>query len=186
MFRRRCWSPKNGLVTAITELKDGRLVMMLMWKVLSETTFRFRRIDFQEREAVKQGTHGVFADDSFGSAQPDCAHSGCDAGEAASAINGRQAWIELSMAPCRRPNTPLKDMQVILTDVEMPVMDGYMLTRKIKADKRFVGIPKMHSSLSSSSNQQLGKTIEWMSTCRSLNRRSYRRWRGCWPDRRRK
>jgi len=39
-------------------------------------------------------------------------------------------------------------------------MDGYMLTRKIKEDKRFVGIPVlMHSSLSSTSNQQLGKTV---------------------------
>jgi two-component system chemotaxis response regulator CheV len=42
----------------------------------------------------------------------------------------------------------------------MPEMDGYMLTRKIKADKRFTGIPVlMHSSLSSASNQQLGKTV---------------------------
>jgi two-component system chemotaxis response regulator CheV len=58
-------------------------------------------------------------------------------------------------------HTPLKEMvHVILTDVEMPEMDGYMLTRKIKGDKRFSGIPVlMHSSLSSSSNQQLGKTV---------------------------
>jgi two-component system chemotaxis response regulator CheV len=80
-----------------------------------------------------------------------------------SAINGRQAWIELSkMADyAESSNTPLKDMiQLVLTDVEMPEMDGYMLTRKIKADKRFAGIPVlMHSSLSSASNQQLGKTV---------------------------
>jgi two-component system chemotaxis response regulator CheV len=80
-----------------------------------------------------------------------------------SAINGRQAWLELSkMASyAESSNIPLKDLvQVILTDVEMPEMDGYMLTRKVKEDKRFNGIPVlMHSSLSSTSNQQLGKTV---------------------------
>ena len=57
-------------------------------------------------------------------------------------------------------HTSMKDLvQVILTDVEMPEMDGYMLTRKIKADGRFKGIPiVMHSSLSGQSNQQHGKT----------------------------
>ena len=56
---------------------------------------------------------------------------------------------------------PVGDMvQVILTDVEMPGMDGYMLTRKIKEDRRFTGIPVlMHSSLSGTSNQQLGKAV---------------------------
>jgi DNA-binding response OmpR family regulator len=51
-------------------------------------------------------------------------------------------------------------VQVILTDVEMPEMDGYLLTRSIKGDPRFNGIPVlMHSSLSSASNQQLGQSV---------------------------
>jgi two-component system chemotaxis response regulator CheV len=80
-----------------------------------------------------------------------------------SAINGRKAWDELArMADyADASHTPLKSLvQVILTDVEMPEMDGYMLTRKIKADKRFNGIPVlMHSSLSNSQNAQLGKAV---------------------------
>jgi len=51
-------------------------------------------------------------------------------------------------------------VQLVLTDVEMPEMDGYILTKNIKSDQRFAGIPVvMHSSLSSMSNQQLGKSV---------------------------
>jgi two-component system chemotaxis response regulator CheV len=51
-------------------------------------------------------------------------------------------------------------ISLVLTDVEMPEMDGYILTKKIKGDPRFVGIPViMHSSLSGMSNQQLGKSV---------------------------
>ncbi|MCX7896708.1 MAG: response regulator, partial [Rhodocyclaceae bacterium] len=51
-------------------------------------------------------------------------------------------------------------VQLVLTDVEMPEMDGYILTRNIKSDARFAGIPVlMHSSLSSMQNQQLGKSV---------------------------
>ncbi|MCP4341163.1 MAG: response regulator, partial [Desulfobulbaceae bacterium] len=46
------------------------------------------------------------------------------------------------------------------TDVEMPEMDGYVLTRRIKADQRFNGIPVvMHSSLTAEANQALGKGV---------------------------
>jgi len=51
-------------------------------------------------------------------------------------------------------------VQFILTDIEMPEMDGYVLTRKVKEDDRFKGIPViMHSSLSAESNQALGEGV---------------------------
>jgi two-component system chemotaxis response regulator CheV len=51
-------------------------------------------------------------------------------------------------------------INLILTDIEMPEMDGYMLTKQIKGDMRFAGIPViMHSSLSGMSNQKLGLSV---------------------------
>lgn len=51
-------------------------------------------------------------------------------------------------------------IKAIITDVEMPVLDGYMLTRKVKEDSRFDGIPViMHSSLSAEENVRLGEKV---------------------------
>jgi len=51
-------------------------------------------------------------------------------------------------------------VNVILVDAEMPEMDGYVLTKNIKSDKRFDGIPVvMHSSLSSEANRSMGKSV---------------------------
>ena len=47
-----------------------------------------------------------------------------------------------------------------MVDAEMPEMDGYVLTRNIKSDPRFGGIPVvMHSSLSSEANRARGARV---------------------------
>ena len=52
------------------------------------------------------------------------------------------------------------EIDMIMVDAEMPEMDGYVLTRNIKADPRFSGIPVvMHSSLSSEANRAMGKHV---------------------------
>lgn len=156
----------GGLVTAITELKDGRLVMMMdVEKVLAETS-HFDRDDLVIKSVKPLGKENrtvFFADDSSVARSQITRTLDAMRVNYVSAINGRQAWQELSkMADyADATKTPLKDIvQVILTDVEMPEMDGYMLTRNIKSDKRFNGIPVlMHSSLSNKQNEQMGKSV---------------------------
>ncbi len=156
----------GGLVTAITELKDRRLVMMMdVEKVLAETGhFGSDEMIFNAVQPLGKENRTVFFADDSSVARNQIARTLEAMGvKSISAINGRQAWLELSKLAdyADASHKPLKELvQVILTDVEMPEMDGYMLTRKIKEDKRFVGIPVlMHSSLSNSQNAQLGKSV---------------------------
>ncbi len=79
------------------------------------------------------------------------------------ALNGNEAWEKLKAIAARADQehkTVRESIGLILTDAEMPEMDGYVLTRHIKDDKRFEGIPVlMHSSLSSVANQKLGQQV---------------------------
>jgi two-component system chemotaxis response regulator CheV len=61
-------------------------------------------------------------------------------------------------ARAQQDGRPLHDtLRLILTDAEMPEMDGYVLAKNIKTDRRFEGIPVvMHSSLSSEANRTMG------------------------------
>jgi two-component system chemotaxis response regulator CheV len=155
----------GGLVTAVTELPDARLVMMLdVEKVLAETGGDEHEFAFQNIKPLnRQDLTVVFADDSsVARGQIERTLQTMDV-RYISAVNGRAAWDELQKiaAYAQSSGRQVKDVvQLILTDVEMPEMDGYILTKNIKSDPRFAGIPVlMHSSLSSGSNQQLGKSV---------------------------
>ncbi|MDP1527269.1 MAG: chemotaxis protein [Rhodocyclaceae bacterium] len=155
----------GGLVTAVTELQDNRLVMMLdVERILSETAKYDDDMVFATIQPLgKEGMTILYADDSSvarGQIEKTLNVLGI---RGISAINGRKAWDELQKIAtyAEASHRPVKEfVQLILTDVEMPEMDGYILTKNVKSDARFSGIPVlMHSSLSSTSNMQLGKSI---------------------------
>lgn len=155
-----------GLVTAVTELADKRLVMIMdVEKVLAESAgFYDDEIIFDGIEILKKENVTVlFADDSSvarNQIRRTLDHMGI---KYISTINGREAWDmlnEIAERAAAEGKKVKERLQLILTDVEMPEMDGYVLTRKIKEDPRFEGIPiVMHSSLSAEANQALGKGI---------------------------
>ena len=155
----------GGLVTAVTELPDGRLVMMMdVEKVLSETTKYDDEVVYRNIKPLNDPSLTVFfADDSVVARKQIARTLNAMHVKYVEAINGRAAWEELEKIAsyAQASGQPVSDLiSLILTDVEMPEMDGYILTKKIKTDPRFVGVPViMHSSLSGMSNQQLGKSV---------------------------
>ena len=155
----------GGLVTAVTELPDGRLVMMMdVEKVLSETTNYDEEIVFRNIKPLDDPTLTVyFADDSVVARKQIVRTLEAMNVKYVAAMNGREAWNELEKVAvyAQTSGQAITDLvSLVLTDVEMPEMDGYILTKKIKTDPRFAGVPViMHSSLSGMSNQQLGKSV---------------------------
>jgi len=155
----------SGLVTAVTELADHRLVMMLdVEKILAETTPSEDESLFDSIQPVDSGNAMVFFADDSAVARKQISRT-LDAMQVKHrhAINGRRAWEDLQSLADHADSMgePVSNLlKLILTDVEMPEMDGYILTRNIKSDPRFRGVPVlMHSSLSSDSNRQLGISV---------------------------
>lgn len=155
----------GGLVTAVTELQDGRLVMMLdVERILSETAKYDDDLVFEALQPIgKEGLTILYADDSSvarGQIERTLNALGI---RGIPCMNGRLAWEELQKIAnyAEASHRSVKELiNLVLTDVEMPEMDGYILTKSIKSDPRFEGIPVlMHSSLSSMSNQHLGKSV---------------------------
>jgi len=155
----------GGLVTAVTELPDGRLVMMMdVEKVLSETTNYDEEIVYRNIKPLDDTSLTVyFADDSVVARKQITRTLEAMNVKYVGSINGREAWNELEKVAtyAQASGQKVTDLvSLVLTDVEMPEMDGYILTKKIKSDPRFAGVQVvMHSSLSGMSNQQLGKSV---------------------------
>ncbi len=165
----------GGLVTAVSELKDDRIVMLLdVEKVLAETVSLGVDEDvYADIEDMGIKTTILFADDSSVARKQIEGALKAMGVNSLVAKNGVEAWEKLDELANRaeQTNTPVYEMvSVILTDIEMPGMDGYVLTRKIKSDARFKGIPViMHSSLSADANMNLGRSVGADAYCPKFN-----------------
>ncbi|HRH71938.1 MAG TPA: response regulator, partial [Zoogloea sp.] len=144
-------------------LQDGKLVSILDVETILASTFGEAVVG---QISPLEGAHDVnlfFVDDSA-VARKKIAETLDKLGvRHKHALNGLEAWTRLEgMANhAQQRGVSLRDeLNLILVDAEMPEMDGYVLTRNIKADSRFEGIPVvMHSSLSSEANRAMGKSV---------------------------
>ncbi|MCW8882610.1 MAG: chemotaxis protein [Sedimenticola sp.] len=156
----------GGLVTAVTELADERIVMIMdVEMVLAKTS------GFGEGEDLFEGIEKInrdditilFADDSAVARDQIIRTLDRIGVKHFSASNGMEAWQKIKEIADRAEangKSASNYVQLILTDVEMPEMDGYVLTKNIKSDPRLADIPViMHSSLSADANQELGKGV---------------------------
>jgi len=157
---------EGGFVTAVTELSDDRLVMIMdVERILSGTTgiADERAFDGVRSSDATKGKTVLFADDSSVARSQIKRTLDKMVVKYLSADTGAKAWSMLQNIAehCETTQRDIRDeIGLVLTDVEMPEMDGYVLTRKIKDDARLKELPViMHSSLTADQNADLGKNI---------------------------
>jgi two-component system chemotaxis response regulator CheV len=163
-------STAQSFITAITELppdsgagQAGRLVTILDVEQIMAATFG-EPLVMDVAPVADGGEHNLFFVDDSAVARKKITEVLDRMGiKHKHALNGLEAWTRLSgmAAHAQQTGTSLADeLELILVDAEMPEMDGYVLTRHIKSDPRFDGIPVvMHSSLSSEANRAMGKSV---------------------------
>lgn len=156
-------SDKGALITAITELPDGSLISILDVEQILANAFGEDVVGSVERIESEHELCVFFADDSMVARRKIAEVLDKMGVKHIQATNGHEAWERLKAMADVAQSTGgnLHDQfQVILTDAEMPEMDGYVLTQHIKGDTRFDGIPVvMHSSLSSDANRAMGRRV---------------------------
>jgi len=153
----------HHFITAITELQDGKLVSILDVETILASTFGEAVVGQIQPLGYGEEVTIFYVDDSA-VARKKIAETLDKLGvRHKHALNGFEAWTRLEgMAnhAQQRGVSLSEELNLILVDAEMPEMDGYVLTRNIKSDARFEGIPVvMHSSLSSEANRAMGTSV---------------------------
>lgn len=163
----------NGMVTSIarldTDIDSSRLVQVLdveaiLRQMSPDSVGDVTAADIGDTKVtLKPGTVILAADDSM------VARTMIEQGLTAMGLpfimtkTGKEAWeklLQISREMAAEGKTAHDKVALMLTDLEMPEMDGFTLTRSIKGDSRFNQIPVViHSSLTGTANEAHVKSV---------------------------
>ena len=152
-------------LTGVTRLADGRLAAILdveqiMHTISGKDAVADMAYSVTADNSIPPATKLFFVDDSaFARTQLQQILDKLGVGSEF-AVNGQEAWqrLDAMAASASASGKRLADtLPIVITDIEMPEMDGFKLTRLIKQDRRFDGIKVLlHSSMSEASNRDKG------------------------------
>ncbi|MDE2305244.1 MAG: chemotaxis protein CheV [Gammaproteobacteria bacterium] len=162
----------GGMITSIARLDAGdeksRLALVLdVEKVLGEVLpSRVREVNPNQlgpKLALRDGCVIVAADDSgIARSQIEKVMQTLQA-PFVMTRTGKEAWDkiqDIARAAKLEGKQPIDKIAAILTDLEMPEMDGFTLTRMVKGDDRLKAIPVIvHSSLTGVANEDHARKV---------------------------
>lgn len=151
----------GGIITGVAKMEDRMILILDFEKILFDINPEtgIQKSDIEKIERVENKAHGaipvLIAEDSGLLRQMilECLHK---AGfETITAVpNGQAAWDLLNSAKLDRGQLD-NIAKIVISDIEMPMMDGMTLTRRIKEDSKLMHIPVIiFSSLINEANSQ--------------------------------
>ena len=161
----------GGMVTSIARLdgdKSDRLAQVLDVETILRQVMPSSELEIDPERIggkvdIKPGSVILAADDSL------VARTMIEEGLTAMGLpyimckTGKEAWDQLQAisSKAQADGHAIGDkIALVLTDLEMPEMDGFTLTRNIKQDPRFSSIPVViHSSLTGAANEAHVKKV---------------------------
>ncbi len=165
----------SNSVTGIVKLDDRIVFLLDLEKIVATLNPQLAECMTCEADVVRQveerNIQALIADDST-MVRHMIASLLVDSGfHVTQAINGKEAWAHLMeyKEESEREGKPITDyVDIVISDIEMPVMDGHNLTKRIKDDPTLKVLPVMlcsslitdnlfHKGQSVGANEQISK-----------------------------
>jgi two-component system, chemotaxis family, chemotaxis protein CheV len=151
---------KQNYMTAVTHIAEELVEIIDVEKILADVTGLAWEISSEimnEAESLREGPARVFVVDDSSVARRQIMGTLDKIGLSYEvACNGKEA-LERLQALAQESDTPMSQrFAMVISDVEMPAMDGYSLTRAIKTDPRLKDLyVLLHTSLSGVFNKTM-------------------------------
>ncbi len=137
---------KEGVATGIVEMEDKLITILdfeaIIAEICPESSIQYEMKDSEMRATARSNSHILIAEDSrlLSKMIIDALHkSGYE--NTVKFDNGQEAWDYLSEVR-DDPQEYIDDhVNCIITDIEMPLMDGHRLTKLVKSDNQLKHIP---------------------------------------------
>ncbi len=156
-------SMETNCITGTVKIKDRFVLMLDLEQVLADLDESGQAASTLSTVVSEERLHALIADDST-SVRELLRNNFVNANfEVTLASDGAEAWEKLlgiKALALKEGKSPLDYLDAVVSDVEMPQMDGYTLTRSIKEDPVLKVLPvTLFSSLISDSVLHKGKAV---------------------------
>lgn len=155
-------SGKDSYLTAVTRLNDELVEIIDVEKILAEVRHASTDVSEDVLEDVEDKVkyqHVLVADDSS-VARNQVARTLDQVGIDCTLVNNGREAIDILRKWADNDDSKLKHLAMVLSDVEMPEMDGYTLTTEIRKDPRLSKLyVLLHTSLSGTFNHAMVEKV---------------------------